>query len=154
MLLSEFIERTGYNCQPDVYAEIESVYNEMTIDKDCFCAGFKKIDKSEFTKDLFKTAAKLAKKVTDLENKLQTEKAAFEIAKKHHEEELKDCAKIWDKANKDLAKKIVRQADNESINNIYNVIEEEFGYDFIIKAKHEMGLKLTDAEINYLVGKL
>lgn len=42
MMRSEFIERTGFDPTADEYAEIESQYMESDLDKDKFCAKWKR----------------------------------------------------------------------------------------------------------------
>ena len=42
MMRSEFIERTGFDPTADEYAEIEAQYMESDLDKDKFCAKWKR----------------------------------------------------------------------------------------------------------------
>ena len=42
MMRSEFIERTGFDPTADEYAEIEAQYMESDLDKDKWCAKWKK----------------------------------------------------------------------------------------------------------------
>lgn len=44
MLVSEFIERTGYQPTADEYAEIEIEYNNFNGDKDAFCRAWKRVN--------------------------------------------------------------------------------------------------------------
>lgn len=44
MLLSEFIERTGYQPTASEYEEIEREYNNFNGDKDKFCRAWKKVN--------------------------------------------------------------------------------------------------------------
>lgn len=154
MLLSEFIERTGANVSGETYTEIERVYNEVSVDKDVFCAGWKKYQKDEFVSDLMVTIISLSIKYENECGIADQLEAEIERMKTAHKKETEDLYISLLNSNKDFAKKILRQASNESINNILNVIEEEFGYGFIIKSKREMGITLTEQEIDYLVSKI
>lgn len=42
----------------------------------------------------------------------------------------------------------------EFSDDLYKIIEEEFGIDFIIKTKHDRGIELAEEEIDYLVSKI
>lgn len=42
MLVSEFIDRTGYQPTPDEYADIEQAYYAFAGDKDSFCRAWSK----------------------------------------------------------------------------------------------------------------
>lgn len=44
MLVSEFIERTGYQPTADEYAVIENEYNNFDGDKDKFCRAWKRVN--------------------------------------------------------------------------------------------------------------
>lgn len=155
MLQSEFLEKTGLYCLPETYAEIESVYNEMTINKDVFCAGFKNLENDDFSSDLWGTVQKLIKERDDLAKENKALRAEKEAEKIRHNAELKDCAKLWDKSNKEFAKNILLALGAErQAAKIYDVIEQEMGIGFIIKTKRENGVPLNEDEIDYLILKL
>ena len=44
MLVSEFIDRTGYQPTAEEYAEIENEYNNFNGDKDKFCRAWKRVN--------------------------------------------------------------------------------------------------------------
>ena len=44
MMMSEFIERTGFQPLPFEYAKIEEAYYNFDGDKDAFCRAFVKAD--------------------------------------------------------------------------------------------------------------
>jgi len=70
MLVSEFIERTGYQPTAEEYAEIENEYNNFNGDKDKFCRAWKRVNptkggqierarkKAERTEKVFQIALK------------------------------------------------------------------------------------------------
>lgn len=70
MLISEFIERTGYQPTADEYAVIENEYNNFNGDKDSFCRAWKRVNptkagqiererkKAERTEKVFQIALK------------------------------------------------------------------------------------------------
>lgn len=74
MLLSEFIERTGYQPTADEYAAIETEYNNFNGDKDKFCRAWKRVNptkagqiererkKAERTEKVFQIALKEVRK--------------------------------------------------------------------------------------------
>ena len=74
MLLSEFIERTGYQPTAEEYAEIENEYNNFNGDKDAFCRAWKRVNptkagqierarkKAERTEKVFQIALKEVRK--------------------------------------------------------------------------------------------
>ena len=154
MLLSEFIERTGVNLTGIEYAEIEKIYNESSLDKDAFCAGWKRTRNDDFVQDCFEVIRTLLNRV-ELETNIGKQlDAEIDRLKVEHENECKAISDSCTKQAQEFAKKIIRQIDNNSLNNIGNVIEEEFGYAFIIKAKREMGIQLSEKEIDYLISKI
>ena len=154
MLQSEFFERTGENVTGDVYAKIENIYNNVSVDKDVFCAGWKKYKNDEFVADLMDAILTLANHAENERNLAAKFESEIARMKQQHENECKSISDSCTNQSKEFAKKIIRQYDNQSLNNIYNVIEEEYGFAFIIKSKREMGITLTDKEIDYLVSKL
>ena len=70
MLVSEFIDRTGYRPTAEEYAEIENEYNNFKGDKDAFCRAWKRVNptkagqierarkKAERTEKVFQIALK------------------------------------------------------------------------------------------------
>lgn len=74
MLLSEFIQRTGYQPTADEYAVIENEYNNFNGDKDAFCRAWKRVNptkagqiererkKAERTEKVFQIALKEVRK--------------------------------------------------------------------------------------------
>jgi hypothetical protein len=155
MLQSEFFERTGENVTGDVYAKIENIYNNVSVDKDVFCAGWKKYKNNEFVADLMDCVLRLIKERDDLMKEKKQILAEKEDEKVRHNNELQDCAKIWDKSNKEFAKNLLLALESERMAaNIYAQIEQEFGIGWIIKTKRENGIMLTESEIDYMVSKL
>ena len=131
MLQSEFFERTKVTLDGDRYAKVEAVYNEIRMDKDEFCAEWKK--------------ARNGKEI-DILNAQLNEKDRF------HQEEMFRQSKKQGEALTELAKKIILTNSDEK--RLYDVMEEDFGIGFIIRTKHEAGIPLSEDEINYMVSKL
>ena len=73
MMVDEFIDRTGFEPMADEYAEIEREYVETDIDKDSFCAEWKKRG------GIYKVMKARAKRINGLE--LELRKANIKLAK-------------------------------------------------------------------------
>ncbi len=92
MMMSEFVERTGFEPTPEEYAEIEQQYCESSDNKDVFCARWKKTVGAEgmmktravrieslrsraidAQKALKNTIAEKEKRISELERELERE---------------------------------------------------------------------------------
>ena len=154
MLLSEFIDRTGVNVSGETYAEIEKIYNESSLDKDAFCAGWKRTRNDEFVQDCFEVIRTLLNRV-ELETNIGKQlDAEIDRLKVEHENECKSISDSCTKNYQEFAKKIIRHISDELPWNIMPEIEQEFGFAFIIKSKREMGIALSEKEIDYLISKI
>ena len=79
MMLSEFVERTGFEPMPAEYAKIEEVYCSFNGDKDAFCAAFVAGDGE---KKIYQARAaeieRLNGKILDLDKTFQQSSAEYE----------------------------------------------------------------------------
>lgn len=79
MMMSEFIERTGFEPTAEEYAQIEEDYYEFSGDKNAFCKDFLK---NKGVEKLIRGRAskieELKKELEDMEKKLEAEKKAAE----------------------------------------------------------------------------
>ncbi|GFI48314.1 hypothetical protein IMSAGC019_03641 [Lachnospiraceae bacterium] len=79
MMMSEFIERTGFEPTAEEYAQIEESYYEFSGDKDAFCKDFLKNKGVErLIRGRASKIEELKKELEDMEKKLEAEKKASE----------------------------------------------------------------------------
>ncbi len=79
MMLSEFVERTGFEPMPDEYAKIEEAYCSFKGDKDAFCKAF--VD-GDGEKKIYQARAaeidRLNGKILDMDKTFQQSSAEYE----------------------------------------------------------------------------
>lgn len=63
MLQKEFEERVGFKVSASEYGTIETLYNESDLDKDVFCAKWKKNDRMEMAELNANTITTLNKRI-------------------------------------------------------------------------------------------
>lgn len=151
MLQSEFFERTKVTVPGDEYVKIETLYTEVEMDKDEFCKQWLKLRNNPLMKetiDAFFKSQQQAVEIAKLKKQLEEQKKFYEGA-------IEQGGKKWADGMMLFAKHIVHANENEdSYRRVYDVIEQEYGIAFIIKAKREAGIPLSEDEINYMVSKL
>lgn len=77
MMMSEFIERTGFEPTAEEYKEIEKSYYDFAGDQDAFCKDFLKNKGVErLIRDRASRIEKLKKELEDMNKKLEAEKKA------------------------------------------------------------------------------
>ena len=167
MLQSEFYERTHITLTAEEYADVECLYNAVKMDKDKFCKCWVSEKKNSLFKELAEAFChEYRMHIVDI-NQLQANGKSYNEEINHLKAQVKELEAtiqqeqerayenfhngLYEALN-DLAGKIVRTSFVEK--SVYDVIEEEFGLGFIIKTKHEAGIPLSNAEIDYMVGKL
>ena len=154
MLLSEFIDRTGVNLNGIEYAEIEKIYVESSLDKDAWCEGWKRTRNDAFVQDCFDIIRTLLNRV-ELETNIGKQlDAEIDRMKTAHEKELKTLSESCTEQSQEFAKRIIRHLSSELPYTIWQEIEQEYGFGFIIKSKREMGIALSEQEIDYLISKI
>ena len=149
MLQSEFFERTKVNLTGEEYVKIETLYNEVQMDKDEFCKEWLKLRNNPLLKETIEAFYKSQQIVYEI-SKLRGEIKAMEDAHNTAKEAINDK---WMDMMADFAKTIVR-ANEDGDARVYDVIEEQYGIGFIIRTKREAGIPLSESEIDYMVGKL
>lgn len=149
MLPSEFIERTGVQLETEEYMNVETMYNEVKMNKDDFCKEWKRLHNNPLMKEIVESFAKFR----TMEQEISKMKAQLEEKDRVREEMLDEQAKKDGLALMDFTKRIIR-ANEESKEKVYDVVEEECGLDFICKTKLEEGIELKSHEVNHLIKKL
>jgi len=160
MLQSEFYERTGVTLTSDEYAEVEHLYNNVKMNKDEFCKQWLKLRNNklfnEVAEGLLRRERELVEKVNKMYadiNSLKSEYCEYRI---EQAAELEQAQRRADERITDFAKRVVIANGDDAcmLKEVERVVEEEFGYPFVIKSKHEAGIPLSNEEISYMVGKL
>lgn len=159
MLQSEFYERTHITLTGEEYADVECLYNAVKMNKDEFCKHWVSEKKNPLFKELadayrseFNRHLIDVKQLTDMLNSLKED---FNAYTKQSKQEYDTLSKNAEARLTDFARRIVRSnAQDERELLVQDVVEEDFGFDFIIKTKFEAGLTLSNDEIAYMVGKL
>ncbi len=91
MMMSEFIERTGFEPTADEYSRIEEEYYEFDGDKDAFCKRWKKDE------GVNRLARERAVKIADLEDRFVKTVEQIEQERKARNAELKALTERLDK---------------------------------------------------------
>ena len=149
MLQSEFFERTKVNLEPQVYIKVETLYNEVKMDKDAFCKEFLKLQKNPLFKEIveaFYESQQMVYEIARLKNVIQELKVS-------RDKEVTDVGKQWANRMRVFAQDVILANEAGELR-VYDVVKEEYGIGFIIKTKHVEGVSLTEEEISYMVSKL
>jgi hypothetical protein len=132
MLQTEFEERVGFKITSQEYGIIETLYNDSDLDKDIFCAKWKKNDRMEMSELNANTISILNKRIF----------ANEENAKKH--------SKVITDTAHFLINKSIELGDYE----LYSQAIDLIGLKDVIRYKLENGLSLTKDESVYIINKL
>lgn len=84
MLQSEFTQRTKINVTEDMFAQIHEDYMKSSLDKDAFCAQWKRKNSESATQDL-------VDQIQSLRQQLAEEKQKREAEREHAQKELLDA---------------------------------------------------------------
>lgn len=152
MLQSEFYERTGVTLSGEEYAKVERVYDYVKMDKDHFCEEWLKIRSSALFDETMDAFEALEKENFSLKDEISSLKSKIEQYKVECENEITKTQEQYLRKVNDLGKKIIANIDDET--RIYDILEEEFTLDFIIRAKLEGNLDLMQHEREHLIKKL
>lgn len=122
-------------------------FSAATIDKMCenIKNDFPILLDSEYEKKQHEEVDALKAQVRELTARLEVQKA-------NNEKELENMNADAKRYMEEFGAKIVENIDY--FDELYKVLEEEFGIAFIIKTKHDRGIELDDEEIDYLVSKI
>ena len=157
MLQSEFFERTHITLTGEEYADVECLYNAVKMNKDEFCKRWVSEKKNPLFKELAEAfiieESKYRDDVASLSRISESLRKEFDEFKKSKQKEIDNIQSFHSTLRDEFGKRIVR-ANCEGELRVEEVIEEEFGYGFLIKAKREAGIPLSDKEIDYMVGLL
>lgn len=164
MLQSEFYDRTHIKLSGDEYAEVENIYNNVKMQKDDFCKHWVEEKENPLFKELAEAFCKQTKELLqaqsdhktvcnkyedEIESIVHQRESEIEAIKKEHERILADK----DKAHKALGRRLVENLPVEC-GEIYDILEEEFTLDFIIKVKLQNNLDLEPHEREHIIKKL
>lgn len=154
MLQSEFFERTKVNLTGEEYAKVEHIYNSVQMDKDEFCQLWLQNRNNKIISELMDTIKKLEDDCAALKGVNENIMKEAEEMKAQYEAEISQDDLQHRNAMEDFGKRIIKAGEYDFPSDIYDVVEEEFGMPFIIKAKDEMSLEFSDDEISYMVKKV
>ena len=156
MLQSEFFERTHITLTGEEYADVECLYNAVKMNKDEFCKRWVSEKKNPLFKELAEAYCHEYRMhladINQLQATCESLRKEFDKYKEQKEEEIEKNNNYFEQQHVEFAKKVLRAGCLDEL--VYEVIEEEFGIGFIIKTKRDAGIPLSDAEIDYMVGKL
>ncbi len=141
MLQSEFYDRTHVTLSAEQYGEVENIYNRLQMDKDEFCRLWLENRDNKIIKELMDHIMATEKKMYVAE-----ENAAK--CKKIIENEREKCQERIES----LGRKLVANIYDDT--RIYDILEEEFTLDFIIKVKLQENMDLEEHERKHLIQKL
>ena len=153
MLQSEFYDRTKVQLDSEQYAKVEAVYNAVKMDKDEFCAEWKKLSKSKLMGEIEDSMRAREQEYGEKLNEIRELKKQLDEQRRYYEGVVLKGGQKWAETMMEFAQRIVRANEDGDLR-VYDVVEEQYGIGFIIKTKHEAGIPISEAEINYMVGKL
>ena len=142
MLQSEFYDRTKVSLSGEEYGEVENIYNRVQMNKDEFCKLWMKCRDNKIIKELVQTCMGYEKKC-----------AALEKVEKEFEVTMAKELAAGRRRLEELGRKVLLNLGDDN-SHLYDVLEEEFTLDFIVKVKLEENLDLEDHERKHLLGKL
>lgn len=152
MLPSEFFEKTGVNLTSEEYAKVEHIYMSVKMDQAEFCKLWLENRDNKIISELMETITEFEKENSDFEVKIGSLKRKIEQNKLEYEKEITKVKEQYLWKMNDLGKRIVTNINDET--RIYDILEEEFTLDFIIRAKLEENLDLMQHEREHLIKKL
>lgn len=132
MTQQEFTQRTGIEVETMQYAAIEQVYMYTELDKDDFCADYKKHGDSVI--------------ISHLVNELDS--VTYERGRAHAS--LKEYKALM----QDIAEMLIRKADEDMDEELYNSAINIIGLEECIKYKLANDLELTKEDKEHIIEKL
>ncbi len=152
MTHTEFFERTKVTVDGNQYEKIQAVYAEVEMDKDEFCAEWKKLRNNRLMGEIEEAMHRMEHQMTEKDSEIRRLNGMLEEKDRYHIDEMEKQAKRIGNGQLEFARKLILAGMDAK--RLYDVIEEEYGIRFIIKTKHEAGLPLSEEEIEYMVGTL
>lgn len=141
MLQSEFYDRTHVSLSAEEYGEVENIYNRLQMDKDEFCQLWLKNRDNKIIAELMTYIMGNEKKLYDLEKRSEGFDKLLQKVQEENEERIQE-----------FGRKIISNFEDDT--RIYDICEEEFGLDFIIKVKLQENMDLESHEREHLIKKL
>ena len=108
MLQSEFTQRTKINVTADMFAQIHEDYMKSSLDKDAFCAQWKRKNSESATKDI-------VDQIQSLRQQLAEEKQKREAEREHAQKELLDSLHKRSALEKELIRIFDIEGDYKAI---------------------------------------
>ena len=154
MLQSEFFEMTKVILSGEEYARVEAIYNSVQMDKYEFCKLWLQNRDNKIILELMDTIKKLEDDCNALKGTNKELGEEVDNLKALNKTERDNDALKHRNEMEDFGRRLIKAGEFDFPNDIKDVIEEEFGLQFIIRSKWEQGIELTDEEIEYMVKKL
>lgn len=132
MLQKEFEERVGMKVTPSEYGVIETLYNDSDLEKDEFCAKWKKNDRMEMCELSANTITTLNKRIFSKDAKI----------------------KVQDETIKQTAYFLIDKADETDDVELYKKAIELIGRSEAVIYKLKNDCKLTDADKDFIVSEV
>lgn len=108
MLQSEFTQRTKINVTADMFDQIHKDYMKSKLDKDAFCAQWKRKHAEEATESL-------VSQIQTLKNQLAEEQQKRESERVHADKELIDVCNVRDAYMQELIRIFDIEGDEKAI---------------------------------------
>lgn len=132
MLQKEFEERVGFKVSASEYGTIETLYNESDLDKDSFCAKWKKNDRMEMAELNANTITTLNKRIFSKDAKI----------------------KVQDETIKQTAYFLIDKSDETDDVELYKRAVELIGRGEAVIYKLKNDYKMTDADKDFIVSEV
>lgn len=152
MTQQEFTERTKITISGDKYEEVQAIYANVKMDKDDFCAEWKKLRNNPLLDETGEAMLRISRENAEKDSEIRQLKALLEQQKQQNKMNIEALGKQAAEIMEEFAKKMILCQYNAD--EVRNIIEEEFGLPFIIKEKRAAHIALNEDEIDYLVSKL
>lgn len=151
MLPSEFYDRTGVNLTGEDYAEVEKIYNAVEMNKDDFCELWLGIRENQLFKELWKAYRYSDEHIQNLLSDKKTLEETLKAEQNAFNKRVRELNASYKSDKEVFARKILIEAIGAENKAILDMVEEEFGFDFIVQVKLEENLPLLEADRTFLI---
>lgn len=152
MLQSEFFDRTKVTLTSEEYADVERIYNEITMDKDEFCRLWLAIRNNPLfveMADVIKKMQQALKVSVEAKDEIVNELVDIRMKLETSKDELE---KAFNEEFEAFAREMVVHEENDAER--YDAIEKKFGLGFICRIKLEEDYDLEENERRYLIKQI
>lgn len=144
---------TNVNLTGEDYRRVENAYAEVVMDKKDFCRLWLEHRGNQLVEELIDAVNHLCKRAAELKSELDAAKEETEKVRSQADANYRIQSLNAQSHLNDLGRKILCNLGEDDFR-IYDILEEEFTLDFIIRVKLEEDFELSEDERKYLISKI